>query len=254
MKTAGIYIHIPFCAAKCNYCDFYSITDSEGIIPRFIKAICKEIEQCSTDTSKWKFDTIFIGGGTPSLIKAREIEKILLSIDNKFSLGNVKELTLEANPGEIPINRLNGLKMLGINRLSIGVQSMQKKLLKFLTRAHSQKDVYKVFDSARSCGFENINCDLIYSIPGQTKKMWIDDLENIIKLGPDHISAYTLTVEKGTDLFKMVKNKMVIMPSENQTGNWFIDTHELLQFNGYSPYEISNFSKPGLQCMYNLHY
>tara|TARA_Y100000591_G_scaffold245450_1_gene216387 strand:- start:1599 stop:2729 length:1131 start_codon:yes stop_codon:yes gene_type:complete len=254
MKTAGIYIHIPFCATKCNYCDFYSITDSESLIPRFIKAICKEIEQCSTDTSKWKFDTIFIGGGTPSLIKAREIEKILLSIDNKFSLSDIKELTLEANPGEISINKLNGLKMLGINRLSIGVQSMQKKLLKFLTRPHSQKDVYKVFDSARSSGFENINCDLIYSIPGQTKKMWIDDLETIIKLGPDHISAYTLTVEKGTDLFKMVKNKMVIMPSENQIGNWFIDTHELLQFNGYSPYEISNFSKPGLQCMHNLHY
>ncbi len=254
MKTAGIYIHIPFCAIKCNYCDFYSITESESLIPRFITAICKEIEHCSTDTSKWEFDTIFIGGGTPSLIKAREIEKILLSIDNKFSLGNIKELTLEANPGEIPINRLNELKILGINRLSIGVQSMQKNLLKFLTRAHSQKDVYEVFNNARSIGFENINCDLIYSIPGQTKKMWIDDLETIIKLDPDHISAYTLTVEKGTDLFKMVKNKMVIMPSENQTGNWFIDTHELLQFNGYSPYEISNFSKPGLQCMHNLHY
>ena len=254
MKTAGIYIHIPFCTIKCNYCDFYSITENEGLIPRFIKAICKEIEQCSIDTSEWKFNTIFIGGGTPSLIKAIEIEKVLLSIDNKFGLEYIEEFTLEANPGEAPKPQLKQLKNLGVNRLSIGVQSMQTKLLKFLTRAHSTKDIYRVFNNARSIGFDNINCDLIYSMPGQTRHMWLDDLKTIIKLDPEHISAYTLTVEKGTDLFKMVKNKMVIMPTNKQTSDWFLDTHELLFLNGYIPYEISNFAKPGLQCMHNMHY
>ena len=254
METAGIYIHIPFCTIKCNYCDFYSITGNEGLIPRFIKALCKEIEQCSIDTSGWKFNTIFIGGGTPSLIKAKEIEKVLLCIDNKFGLENIEEFTLEANPGEASKPQLKQLKNLGVNRLSIGVQSMQTKLLKFLTREHSPKDIYRVFNNAKSIGFDNINCDLIYSIPGQTKQMWLDDLNTIIKLDPGHISAYTLTVEKGTDLFKMVKNKMVIMPTSKQTGDWFLDTHELLLLNGYNPYEISNFAKPGLQCMHNMHY
>ena len=254
MKTAGIYIHIPFCTIKCNYCDFYSITDSESMIPRFIKAICKEIEECPIDTSKWRFDTMFIGGGTPSLIEADNIEKILCSIRKKFDLDYIEEFTLEANPGEAPKNRLKQLKLLGINRLSIGVQSLQPELLKFLTRIHSREDVFKTFNNARSIGFENINCDLIYSIPGQTKNMWLDDLKTIIDLNPDHISAYTLTVEKGTNLFKMVKNKTVSMPNENQTSQWFLDTHEILLLNGYKPYEISNFSKPGLECIHNIHY
>ena len=254
MKTAGIYIHIPFCAIKCNYCDFYSITNSESFIPRFIKAICKEIKNCKIDTTKWKFDTIFFGGGTPSLLKAQQTEQILQAIETKFSLNNIKEFTIEANPGEAPRDRLKDLKTLGINRLSIGVQSMQNKLLKFLTRIHSREDVFTIFKNARSIGFENINCDLIYSIPGQSKSMWIDDMKILIDLNPDHISAYTLTVEKGTDLFQMVKSKIVKMPDENKTSDWFVDTHELMISKGYYPYEISNFSKPGLECLHNIHY
>jgi len=159
MKSAGIYIHIPFCAVKCNYCDFYSITERESSISKFIKAMTSEIEQCPVDVSGWRFDTIFIGGGTPSLIEAKYIEIILASIDKKYNLSNIKEFTLEANPGEAPLNHLKALKAIGVNRLSIGVQSLQPELLKFLTRIHTRKQIFDTFRNARAVGFQNINCD-----------------------------------------------------------------------------------------------
>ena len=132
MKTAGIYIHIPFCAVKCMYCDFYSVTDRESTIPKFVKAISWEIENCLIDVSDWEFDTIFIGGGTPSLLKASHIDTILSCLNKKYNLTNVKEFTIEANPGEAPKDRLKDFNNMGINRISIGVQSFQPQLLKFL--------------------------------------------------------------------------------------------------------------------------
>lgn len=254
MKSAGIYIHIPFCSIKCMYCDFYSITEKGDIIQKFIDAITKEIDRCTIDVSEWSLDTVFIGGGTPSILEVNEIEKILSSLYKNFDLSNLKEITLEANPGEAPIERLKSLNYLGINRLSIGVQSLQPELLKFLSRIHDSKQIYDTFDNARSAGFQNINCDLIYSIPDQTLEMWLNDLEAIINLEPEHISAYTLTVEKGTELFKMVANKNVHMPDDSQNSEWFIKTRDKLILNDYHPYEISNFSKPNLECRHNLHY
>ncbi len=254
MKSAGIYIHIPFCAVKCNYCDFYSITERESSISKFIKAMTSEIEQCPVDVSGWRFDTIFIGGGTPSLIEAKYIEIILASIDKKYNLSNIKEFTLEANPGEAPLNHLKALKAIGVNRLSIGVQSLQPELLKFLTRIHTRKQIFDTFRNARAVGFQNINCDLIYSIPNQTWEMWEDDLQIIFNLDPEHISAYMLTVEKGTELFKMVAKNKTIMPDDIQNGEWFVKTHEIMISAGYIPYEVSNFSKSGLECLHNLHY
>ena len=212
MQTAGIYIHIPFCAVKCIYCDFYSITDREKSIKRFINAISNEINQCSVDVSECVFDTIFIGVGTTSLLNGHQVETIISALNKKFNLSNITEFTLEANPGEAPIDNLKAFKSLGINRLSIGVQSLQPKLLKFLTRIHNREQVFEIFNNARTVGFKNINCDLIYSIPGQTWKMWEKDLHEIFDINPEHISAYNLTVEKGTDLFKMVKKNTVIMP------------------------------------------
>ncbi|MBL7013680.1 MAG: radical SAM family heme chaperone HemW [Candidatus Marinimicrobia bacterium] len=254
MIKAGLYIHIPFCATKCMYCDFYSIADRNESIPRFIKALVKEIEQSSIDSSNWIFDTIFIGGGTPSLLEPNHIESILNALETQFDLSQIKEFTIEANPGEAPYNRLNNFHELGINRLSMGVQTFQPELLQFLTRKHSTQDVFDTFEHARKAGFQNINCDLIYSIPGQTWDMWDKDMSTLIQLNPDHISAYTLTVEKGTDLFHSVNNKSIIMPNNDITGDWFLKTHDYLASNGYSGYEISNFSKPGLECNHNLHY
>ena len=254
MTPAGIYIHIPFCAIKCMYCDFYSIANRENSIPKFIEAISKEIEQCEIDVSKWIIDTIFIGGGTPSLLKEDLMESILSRLHNKYDLTNIKEITIEANPGEAPKNRLKAFKEMGINRISIGVQSFQPDLLKFLTRIHDKNQIFETYDNARNAGFDNINCDLIYSIPGQTWSNWQEDLDTIIDMDPEHISAYTLTAEKGTDLFSMVSQNTVIMPNKKQEGNWFIKTHEIFSKKGYGAYEVSNFSKPGYECIHNLHY
>jgi oxygen-independent coproporphyrinogen-3 oxidase len=236
------------------YCDFYSIADREESIPRFIKSLITEIEKCSVNCSAWKFDTVFIGGGTPSLLEPMHVESILSALQNKYDLSNVKEFTLEANPGEAPKDRLKAFHSLGINRISMGVQSLQPDLLKFLTRIHTQDQVYDTYNHARSAGFDNVNCDLIYSIPDQSWDVWEQDLNQVINMAPDHISAYTLTLEKGTDLFQMVKNGKVSMPKDGQTGDWFLKTHEILDSNGYNTYEISNFAKPGMECQHNLHY
>ena len=252
--TAGIYIHTPFCAVKCMYCDFYSIANREEAIPRFVKAIITEIERCEVDTSNWKIDTIFWGGGTPSLLESKYIESILNSIQTKYDLSSVTEFTLEANPGEAPRDRLKEFRNLGINRLSMGVQSLEPDLLNFLTRIHSVEQVFETYDNARSIGFDNVNFDLIYSIPGQTWEVWERDINRIIDLQPNHISAYTLTLGKGTDLFKLVVDKKVRMPENEITGEWFLKTHQLMESKGYSSYEISNFSQPGFECIHNLHY
>ena len=254
MKSAGIYIHIPFCAVKCIYCDFYSITDRENSIPRFINAIVKEIETCTVDVSNWKLETIFIGGGTPSLLNGRNIESILNALERKYNLAQKKEWTMEANPGEAPLERLKDFRSLGINRLSMGVQSLEPDLLKFLTRIHSANQVFETYEHARNAGFENINCDLIYSMPGQSWEIWERDLLRVLDLKPDHISAYTLTLEKGTELYQFVKKGQVTMPKEDQTGGWFLKTHGILNSHGYSAYEISNFARPGMECRHNLHY
>ena len=254
MTKAGIYIHIPFCTIKCIYCDFYSITERENSIQRFIDAITKEIKACNADVSKWTIDTIFIGGGTPSLLNGTQIEKIISELSKKYDLSNLVEFTIEINPGEAPIEHLKLYKDFGINRLSVGVQSLQPKLLKFLTRIHGRKEVFQTYNNARDIGYDNINIDLIHSMPGQTLKLWKSDLEEIIKLEPDHISAYSLTVEKGTELFGMVKKKTVLMPKEEINTKLFEDTIARLTSNGYNLYEISNFSKPGLQCKHNIHY
>ena len=254
MKSAGIYIHIPFCAVKCIYCDFYSITDRENSIPRFINAIVKEIETCTVDVSNWKLETIFIGGGTPSLLNGRNIESILNALERKYDLAQIKEWTMEANPGEAPLERLKDFHSLGINRLSMGVQSLDPDLLKFLTRIHSPNQVFETYEHARNAGFENINCDLIYSMPGQSWEIWERDLLRVLDLKPEHISAYTLTLEKGTELYQFVKKGQVTMPEEDQTGGWFLKTHGILNSHGYSAYEISNFAKPGMECRHNLHY
>ena len=171
MKKAGIYIHIPFCTVKCLYCDFYSITEREDSIHRFINAITEEIEMCNSDVSEWTFDTIFIGGGTPSLLNGEKIEKIISALYKKFDLSNLVEFTIEVNPGEAPTEHLKLYKDHGINRLSIGVQSLQPRLLKFLTRTHDRNEVYQTFNNARDIGYDNINIDLIHSIPGQTLKL-----------------------------------------------------------------------------------
>jgi len=254
MNTTGIYIHIPFCKSKCIYCDFYSVADQDERIEQFVCTLIHEIRTCPVVTTKWTFDTIFIGGGTPSLLYAHQMEKIFTALNNKYDLSNIIEFTIEANPGEAPKEKLKDFFSLGINRLSIGVQSFKPEVLKFLSRIHSIEDIFRTFQSARDAGFKNINCDLIYNIPSQSLEDWQNDLDTLIKLNPEHISAYSLTVEKNTKLFDLVKNKSILMPVDELHQHFNDITYSTLQNNNYMQYEISNYSKSNRECLHNLHY
>ena len=254
MPKAGIYIHMPFCRVKCMYCDFYSVADRDDAIPAYFEALLKEIELCPTDTTHWDIDTIFIGGGTPSLTPPHQLKNLIHTLTNKFDVANVSEFTMEANPGEAPADYLEAYRELGVNRISMGVQSIEPALLQFLTRIHGPDEVFNTFDAVRQAGFENINCDLIFNIPNQKMDIWKRDLQQIVDLKPEHLSCYSLTVEEGTQLFQYVNRGKVAMPSDDQSAELYQWTQSTLEKNGYAQYEISNWSKPELPCRHNLHY
>ena len=254
MIKAGLYIHIPFCKVKCVYCDFYSITKKENQIPIFTKCLLQEIESYKHYANKWEFDTIFFGGGTPSLLPAKYLNKILEKLHSIFDISNVKEITLEANPGEASLNHLRDIKSLGVNRLSMGFQSFNNHILKLLGRLHKSEDCFKTFHNARKAGFDNINTDMIFNIPGLSIKSWKKDLSKLIELNPEHISAYSLTVEPSTKLFNLVKNKELLMPIEKIDVEQFLITEDILSNEGYKHYEISNYAKKNKECKHNLNY
>ena len=255
MIKAGIYIHIPFCKTKCIYCDFYSMEKREEDMPHFVDMLVREIELTAYDYKEdWMFDTIFFGGGTPSLMKPQWLQQILKVLDHSFDISNVKEITLEANPGEATRQTLSEFRNLGINRLSMGFQSLQPKLLTSLSRIHSPKDCFSTYQNARDSGFDNINVDILFNIPGQSLKVFQDDLKQVIQLEPEHISAYSLTVEKNTPLYTKVQYGEIRMLSEDLSLDMFELCRTYLRSNGYSQYEISNYSKKGIECRHNLHY
>ena len=255
MKYGGIYIHIPFCTEKCIYCDFYSLTKHENQIDTFVERLCKEIRlKSSIIDLKWKIDTIFIGGGTPSLLEPFHIEKIIKNLDNTFNLNYLNEFTIEANPSEFNIKKMKTFNELGVNRVSFGFQSLNNEILKFLTRWHTPEDCIRAYKNARTAGFENINIDMIYGIPNQSILQWEKDLNHIIDLNPEHISAYSLTVEKNTPLHTYVSSNKIIMPQEKIDIDMYSHTMEALNNGHYIQYEISNYSQKGKECKHNLHY
>ena len=254
MPKAGIYIHMPFCRVKCMYCDFYSVADRDEAMPIFFDSLKKEIEICQIDVTKWTFDTIFIGGGTPSLMTPNQLESLIKTLDYNFDISNVTEFTIEANPGEAPEGRLKEYKALGVNRVSMGVQSLEPNILKFLSRIHGPEEVFKTFDILRKVNFKNINCDLIFNIPNQTLDIWENNLNQIIQLEPEHISCYSLTVEKGTQLYQYVNRGKIKMPNNDKSAEFYKSTQSIMQLNDFEQYEISNWSKPTLECKHNLHY
>jgi len=253
---AGIYIHLPFCTTKCMYCDFYSITDSEDMIEVFVNSLVNEISYFKEKkySYNWEFDTIFFGGGTPSLISPFYINRILNELDKNYNISNVNEITMEINPGETNKENLISYKSLGINRISIGCQSFSDKLLKFLGRLHSKDDAILCYDLVRKIGYDNVNIDMIYDIPGQTIDKWVNDLNMAIGLDPDHICAYSLTVEKGTKLYNLVNDKRIVMPDESIDIEMFSKGIEQLNNAQYKMYEISNYAKKNRKCNHNLHY
>ncbi|SKC79707.1 radical SAM family heme chaperone HemW [Maledivibacter halophilus] len=254
MKSIGLYLHIPFCIKKCNYCDFVSYSQNDEMIDSYVKALLYEIKMYSDNLSDYKIETIFIGGGTPSILKPEKIDKITNEIFKAFNISENPEFTIESNPGTLTDEKLKIYKDLGINRLSMGLQSFNDDILRFIGRIHSKKDFLENYYLARNIGFKNINVDLIYGLPNQTSCDWEETLKEILKLDTEHVSAYSLKIEEGTVFKGLFDQDKLNLPDEDEDRNMYHLAIELLNSNGINQYEISNFSKPGYQCKHNLIY
>jgi len=238
MNKLGLYIHVPFCEGKCPYCDFYS-TDDSTLIPAWIKALEKEIHFYKETLNN--FDTLYLGGGTPSLLSNDDLEKLINNIHKYFSFAPASEISIEANPGDLTPEKLKHLKVLGFNRISLGVQSFDDAVLRFLNRRHTAKQAEKAVADIRSVGFENLSIDLMYSVPGQEKDGWTKTLERALSFSPEHFSCYQLTVKKGTLFFELKeKGQLEFNLGEEES---FLLTSDILEENGYIHYEVSNFAK-----------
>lgn len=253
MKNISIYIHIPFCSHKCSYCDFYSLITDANIFP-FVESVCNEINEMAKKYSQQKIETIFFGGGTPSLLETELIEKIINEIAKNFTITENCEITLETNPGTVNKQKLQAFKSIGINRLSIGVQTFNEEELKFLTRIHDKHTAISTVENAFQSGFENINVDLIFNLPGQSKKIWNENLSIACGLPVKHISAYSLILERGTILNKMVLDGKIKLQDDDYDAELYEYTIDYLTQKNFLQYEVSNFSKEGFQCKHNLNY
>ncbi len=250
----GIYIHFPFCIKKCCYCDFFSITDMKNT-EKFNNSLIREIRLYSEKLdSKPLVSSLFFGGGTPSLMKPEELELILNELKKHFQFSDDIEFTLECNPGTIEKSKLEGYKQLGVNRLSIGIQSLIPKELEFLERIHSPEEALKAIETGREAGFDNISTDIIFSIPGQKVKDIRYSLENLLKYKPNHISAYNLTFEKGTPLYNSMQSGKVRRNDDEVDAEIFEYVSDTLTDAGYEQYEVSNFAFDGKKCRHNLNY
>ena len=256
MKKAelGIYIHIPFCVKKCYYCDFVSFTNQNANIKKYIQAILKELEQY--DLNKYNITTIYIGGGTPSAISSAYIVNILEKIKEKLENNNTEwkdiEITIEVNPRTVTKEKLQDYKSVGINRLSIGLQTTNDNLLKIIGRIHTYEEFLETYKLAEEVGFKNINVDLMIGLPSQTIQDLKDSLNKVIKLEPKHISTYSLILEENTVLEKLVESGKLILPDEDMERQMYWYVKNTLELNGYNHYEISNFAKEGFESKHNL--
>ena len=254
MKNTAIYIHIPFCDHKCIYCDFYSLVSYDNI-EEYLKYLKLEIAYYAKLYSQNRIiDTIFFGGGTPSFMTPNYIGEIIAEISKNFNLDQNAEITLETNPGTVSKQKMAEFIIAGINRVSIGIQTFDEKELKFLTRIHDKETAIKTVYNTAEAGIENISIDLIFSLPNQTKKTWIENLNIAASLPIKHISTYSLILEKGTILNKMVLDGKVKMASENHDAALYKYTMDFLTNEGFTQYEISNFAKENYECRHNLYY
>jgi oxygen-independent coproporphyrinogen-3 oxidase len=241
-QNAGVYIHIPFCVRKCPYCDFYSVTDL-ALKPMFLKALIAEMELVSAEGLC--FDTLYIGGGTPSVYGYHDIGRIISAVSQNFDFQPDSEMTIEVNPGTVSLEQLNGYREAGINRINIGVQSFYQKSLDFLGRIHTANEACSAVTGARQAGFKNIGLDLIYGLPDQSKPDWLEDLRQAVECTPTHLSCYMLTYEKGTPLYNGLKDGRVQPLAEDKVRTLFETTIDYLEGHKYFQYEISNFARIG---------
>lgn len=255
MKEIGIYIHIPFCIKKCEYCDFVSYCNKKEYVPQYINALKKEIK--NNINKEYKITTIYIGGGTPSSIEENYIADIIETIKlnmNDEDLKNFEniEVTIEVNPGTVNKEKLQVYKKIGINRLSIGLQETHNELLKSIGRIHTYEEFIKTYNLARKIGFNNINVDLMIALPNQTIQDIKENLEKITKLNPEHISVYSLILEEGTPFYNKYNENKIKLPDEELERNMYWYVKNTLENNGYMHYEISNFSKKGFESKHNM--
>ena len=253
-KFLSLYIHIPFCAVKCKYCDFLSYDgESYGTMLRYVDCLCQEIKLYAPIADEYIVRSIFIGGGTPSLLDESLIVNIMAFIKKTFTLEKNVEVTIEANPGTLRHQKLNGYKQAGINRISIGLQSADDSMLKRLGRLHNYDQFVASYKAARRAGFNNINIDVMSGLPGQSIHSYVETLSKVIEYGPEHISAYSLSIEEGTP-FANDPSVLDSLPPEMIERRMYEITKKLLSVNGYDRYEISNYAKPGYECRHNMVY
>ncbi len=258
-KELEIYIHIPFCKRKCAYCDFLSGPADDNTIACYVEKLIDEIGaqgDCNL-YNKTTVSSVFFGGGTPTILNGRQMQRIMKAIKLHFRVAEDAEISVEANPGTVNREKLAAYKKAGVNRISFGLQSAKNEELKLLGRIHTFEDFLESFWLARECGFENINVDLISAIPGQSLESWEESLRQVLKLNPEHLSAYSLIIEEGTPfatLYGEGTEEEEKLPTEEEERRMYWRTKELLEEAGYYRYEISNYAKPGKECRHNLGY
>lgn len=259
LETISLYIHIPFCHKKCHYCDFNSYAGLLGWRTKYVRALIREIALVGAaarglEGRPRRCRTIFFGGGTPSLLKAKEVAAILAAAHEAFAVDADAEITLEANPGTLEYGHLDALRATGVNRLSMGAQSFDPELLRWMGRIHSPAEIVTATQAARTAGFTNLNLDFIFALPDQTMQQWQDTLEQAIALAPDHLSLYSLIVEPTTPLFDWVEQGQITPASEDVAADMYEWASARMAQAGYAQYEISNWARNGQQCQHNLTY
>ena len=250
----GLYIHIPFCVTKCKYCDFNSFKIDLNEKKKYLNYLGEEMKLYKEEIKNREIDSVFVGGGTPSILNENEINILFEKIKENFNIKSNAEITMECNPGTLTLNKLKAMKKSGVNRLSIGLQAVQNHHLKYIGRIHTFEEFEKNYHDAKQMGFDNINIDLMYALPNQSREDWMESLEKVVKLNPTHISAYSLILEENTELFKMYERDEFNLLDENTDIEMYEYTINYLKSHGYNQYEISNYAKDNFECKHNVLY
>lgn len=269
-RPLGLYLHFPFCVRKCRYCDFLSFSSDEAMREAYLKRLKEEIIQRSPQYKDYEIVTLFIGGGTPSLMSGRQLSELMETVYNCFQIAPTAEMTIECNPGTADEEKLLAYRKAGLNRISFGLQSMNDEELKYLGRIHTVSQFLDNYHAARRAGFENINIDLMSALPGQTTATWLETLQKAADLQPEHLSAYSLIIEEGTPFWSLYGgedeksgvtasgkcqcNQVLPLPDEDSEREMYHLTKSILADRGYLQYETSNYAKPGYECHHNLTY
>lgn len=250
----SVYIHIPFCPYKCPYCDFVTHVGSYRLVEPYVQALIREISQLDPEGTGPSLETIYFGGGTPSILKPMQVEAILGALDRRLGLESTAEISLEANPDAVDLEKLRGFRAAGVNRLSFGVQSFQPTELRALGRRHTHDEVRQSFSAARDAGFENLSIDLIYGVQHQTLASWRETLREAVALSPDHLSMYSLIVEPGTTYGRLYDARRLVLPDDDIVADMYDLACDQMRDHGFDHYEVANWSRAGAECLHNLTY